>query len=175
MKNNKKVIKGQLNEQNKVALLEQEVALLKAKVNWYEEQVRLHNQKRFGASSEKTDPNQLDFFNEAEKEFSSKALEPTEEEITYKRKKRKKKTYDESYGHLPTETIVYDLSDDEKKCSECDHDLHEMSKEIRKEIKIIPAKAYIVEHVKKVYSCRHCESNNILVPIKKAKGKNPIL
>src|SRR6056297_758825 len=144
MKNNKKVIKAQLNKQDRLALLEQENALLKAKVNWYEEQVRLHNQKRFGASSEKTDPNQLDFFNEAEKELSSKAKEPTEEEITYKRKKRKKRTHDESYGHLPTETIVYDLSDDEKKCSECDHDLHEMTKEIRKEIKIIPAQAYIV-------------------------------
>jgi transposase len=175
MKNNQKVIKVQLNKHDRLALLEQENALLKAKVNWYEEQVRLHNQKRFGASSEKTDPNQLDFFNEAEKEYSPKAKEPTEEEITYKRKKRKKKSYDESYGHLPTETIVYDLSDDEKKCLECDHDLHEMTKEIRKEIKIIPAQAYIVEHVKKVYSCRHCESTGIFVPIKKAEGKNPIL
>jgi len=175
MKNTKNSTKGQLNEQEKVALLEQEVALLKVKVNWYEEQIRLSNQKRFGASSEKTNSDQLTFFNEAEKEFSSRVKEPTVEEITYKRKKRKKKTYDESYGHLPTETIVYDLSDEDKKCSECNNDLHEMSKEIHKEIKIIPAKAYIVEHVKKVYSCRHCESNNILVPIKKAEGKNPVL
>ncbi|URJ62774.1 transposase [Paenibacillus polymyxa] len=41
---------------------------LSAKLNWYEEQFRLAKKKRFGASSEQTHPDQLEFplFNEAE-------------------------------------------------------------------------------------------------------------
>lgn len=52
---------------NKYALLEQTNEELTAKLNWYEEQFRLSQQKRFGASSEQTDSNQLSIFNEAER------------------------------------------------------------------------------------------------------------
>ena len=38
---------------------------------------------------EKTNPDQLSFFNEAEKESRPEIEEPTIEEITYKRKKKK--------------------------------------------------------------------------------------
>ena len=59
------------------------------KLNWYEEQLSLSKQKRFGTSSEKTDIDQLNFlFDEAEKEADLKIPEPTVEEITYKRKKQ---------------------------------------------------------------------------------------
>jgi hypothetical protein len=34
---------------------------LEAKLKWYEEQFRFSQQRRFGASSEKTHPNQLSF------------------------------------------------------------------------------------------------------------------
>ena len=62
---------------------------LTAKLNWYEEQFRLSQQKRFGTSSEKTDIDQLSFlFDEAEKESDLKIIEPTVEEIIYKRKKQ---------------------------------------------------------------------------------------
>lgn len=42
----------QLQQQN--AKQEQQIAELSAKLKWYEEQFRLAQQKRFGASSEKT-------------------------------------------------------------------------------------------------------------------------
>jgi uncharacterized protein YlxW (UPF0749 family) len=42
--------------------LKQLVAELAAKVNWYEEQFRLSQQRRFGASSERTDPDQPRLF-----------------------------------------------------------------------------------------------------------------
>jgi hypothetical protein len=54
--------------QNECTLLKQEVEELNAKLKWYEEQFRLNKQKCFGASSEKTDSDQLSIFNEAEKE-----------------------------------------------------------------------------------------------------------
>jgi uncharacterized coiled-coil protein SlyX len=45
---------------DKCAQQEQQIAELAAKVKWFEEQFRLSQQKRFGASSEKANPDQLD-------------------------------------------------------------------------------------------------------------------
>lgn len=42
------------------------------------------------------------------------------------------------------ETIEYKLEEEDKSCPTCDSSLHEMSKEIRKELKIIPAQVKIV-------------------------------
>jgi transposase len=48
--------------------LEKQNEALQAKLKWFEEQFRLSQQQKFGASSEKTNPDQLalSFFNEAE-------------------------------------------------------------------------------------------------------------
>lgn len=63
---------------------------LRAKINWLEEQFRLSQQRKFGVSSEKSHPDQLDLqlFNEAEVIADDKVEEPTIETITYRRKKR---------------------------------------------------------------------------------------
>nr|WP_278320191.1 IS66 family transposase [Garciella nitratireducens] len=52
--------------------------------------------------------------------------------------------------------------------------LHQMSKEIRKELKVIPAQVVVVEHVKNIYACRNCEKENITTPIITAKMPNPV-
>src|SRR5699024_11373868 len=70
--------------------LTQEVESLRAKINWLEEQFRLSQQRKFGASSEKSHPNQLELqlFNEAEVIADDKVEEPTIKTIPYRRKKR---------------------------------------------------------------------------------------
>ncbi|WP_369814291.1 transposase, partial [Lysinibacillus sp. FJAT-14745] len=52
----------------KNAELEKQNEALQAKLKWLEEQFRLSQQKKFGASSEKTNPDQLalSLFNEVE-------------------------------------------------------------------------------------------------------------
>ncbi|WP_154442839.1 IS66 family transposase [Tissierella pigra] len=152
----------------------QQIEELTAKLNWYEEQFRLSQQKRFGASSEQTHPDQLSVFNEAEKELRPAKEEPTIEEITYKRKKNKglnKKSFDD----LPVEVVEYKLEEEDKICPTCNGPLHEMSKEIRKELIIIPAQVKVVEHVRYVYACRQCEKDNTTTPIITAKMPNPVL
>ncbi|WP_031308599.1 transposase, partial [Mesobacillus boroniphilus] len=53
------------------------------KLKWFEEQFRLQQQKRFGISSEKTNPDQLELFNEIENEADPEIPEPALESITY--------------------------------------------------------------------------------------------
>ena len=148
---------------------------LEAKLKWFEEQFRLLQQKRFGISSEKTNPDQLELFNEAENEANPDLPEPTLESITYKQRRKKRGHRKMMLENLPVETIEYRLSPEEQVCSCCGGKLHEMSKEIRKEIEYIPAEVKVKEHVRFVYACRHCEHEEIETPIKTAPMLKPVI
>jgi transposase len=168
-----------LQEENEVLcqrniLLQQEKAELSVKLNWFEEQFRLNQHRQFGRSSEQITPEQINLFNEAEVEAKPEAPEPTVEEITYKRRKSKGHR-EEMFKDLPVETIEYRLPEEELVCDCCGGRLHEMSTEVRKELKIIPAQASVVEHIKFVYGCRDCEENEIKTPIKTAPMPRPAL
>lgn len=161
--------------QNKCAVLEHEKQELAAKLRWYEEQFRLHQSRRFGASSEKTSQEQLYFFNEAEKATRPTEEEPKLEEVTYKRRKQARGLNKDTMANLPVEVIEYQLPEEEQVCLECQHPLHVMSKEIRRELQVIPAQVKVVEHVSDVYACRKCEKENISTPIKTAPAPKPVL
>ena len=112
-------------------------------------------------------------FNEAEAEAKPSLPEPTMEEITYKRRKTKGKR-EEQLKDLPVETIEYRLSPEEQVCS-CGGPLHEMSTEVRQEIKVIPAQTIVVKHVRYTYACRRCEREEINTPVITAPMPNPVL
>lgn len=160
--------------QNRCLLQEQQNAELTAKITWYDEQFHLSQQKRFGRSSEQTNWEQMQLFNEAEKEAKPSLPEPTMEEITYKR--REKQGHREAQlKDLPVETIEYRLSSEEQICPCCGGDLHEMSTEVWQGLKIIPAQVSVVKHVRYVYACRRCEREKIKTPIVTAPMPAPVL
>jgi hypothetical protein len=162
-----------LQEQT-ITTQKQKIAELTAKVIWFEEQFRLSQHRSFGRSSEQqAGSQQLSIFNEAEVEAKTKA-EPTIEEITYRRRKKQGKR-EEKLENLPVETIEYRLSDEERVCSCCGGELHEMSTEVRQELKIIPAEVSVVKHVRHVYACRRCERENVKTPIVTAPMPKPVL
>lgn len=134
---------------------------LDANYNWILEQLKLSKKKIYGSSAEKIaeDYGQLNLFNEAELERAPLKAEPELEEITYKRKKARKKTYSEKYGSLPVEEIIYDIPDEEKVCGKCGCEMSFMKHEVRRELKIIPARVTVVEHKRAVYACRSCDRN----------------
>jgi len=156
--------------QERSAAQDQKIAELTAKLNWYEEQLRLSQQKRFGRSSEKVDPNQLSIFNEAEVE-AVPAPEPTVEQITYTRKKRV--TRQEKLEDLPEETVEYHL--DDQVCSCCGGELHEMSKDIHQNLKVVPEQVIAVNHVRFIYACRQCEKEGTQSTIVAAPMPKPVL
>lgn len=159
--------------QQQIAKLEQQNTELKAKLAWFEEQFRLSQQKRFGASSEKTHPDQLELFNEAETEADPAKEEPTVETVTYQRKKQRGQR-EAMLENLPVETIEYRLTEEEQACSCCGGALHEMSTEIRQELKVIPAEVKVVRHVRYVYACRRCEREEITTPVVTAPMPQPV-
>jgi hypothetical protein len=161
--------------QNRCTMLEQQNAELMAKLTWFEEQFRLNRQKQFGASSEKTDTEQINLFNEAEDNAAPKQEEATLETITYQRRKKQVGQRAELLKDLPVEVIEYRLEEHEQVCPCCQGPLHEMSTQIRQELKVIPAQVSVVKHVQYIYACRKCERENVKNPIIKAEMPRPIL
>lgn len=160
-----------------------EMAALQKKLDWYEEQLRTNRRKRFGASSEKTDENQLSLFNEAESESEETLPEPELSDVqprigatkAAKQKRKKQKGRKEKLTDpLPKQVIEYTLSGGDLVCPKCGHELHSMKKEIRRELTVIPAKVVVTEHVKHIYSCRHCENTGIEATIVKAPSPAPV-
>ena len=155
------------------------VVELNAKVEWLMEQFRLAQHRRFGVSSEKSDHGdyeQLNLFNESEVASDILVPEPELIEIEKHFRKRKNMVNDKLPEDLPVEVVVHELEPEEQVCPACGGDLHVMGTEtLRRELKLIPAKAIIVEHVRKIYACRDCEKDSCGVPIIKAAVSNPVI
>lgn len=165
----------QLRTENEA--LKSKVESLEKLNTWYIEQLKRCNEEKFGKSSEKCDDNQLslfDLFNEAETLQEPIVIEPTEETII-PANKRKKAKRGAAFSHLPVEVIEYKLTDEEKVCDVCGHELTVMKKEVRKELKIVPAKISMVEHVTYVYSCRSCDKEGSGGFIKSAPSPKAII
>jgi transposase len=100
--------------------------------------------------------------------------EPDLQEITYKRRKKVSKN-GAMFKDLPVEVVEYRLADNEQVCPKCGENLHEMSKEVRRELHVIPAQVKVVEHVRYVYACRNCEKTDTTTPVITAKMPAPVL
>jgi transposase len=150
-------------------------AELTKQVEWLMEQMRLNRQKRFGASSEKSIYDNFNLFNEAEVTADKRIAEPELTEIQKHYRQKAKESKEKLPADLPVEVVEHFLPEDEQTCPECDSKLHIMGKEIRRELKLIPVQAVIVEHINYVYACRDCETNACGVPIVKAPRDKPVI
>ncbi len=148
-------------------------------LNFYIEQLRLSRIKKYGNSSEKNTDGQLSLndlfgdimlFNEAETLCDPINIEPTEEKLISKKRKKRK-----NLKSLPVKEIVYELSPEEQICSKCGNKLHEMKEEVRVEIEVIPAKTVVNRYVTKVYACRNCEKSNKATIIKAPGAPLPVI
>ena len=110
-------------------------------------------------------------FNEAESEAKEDRKEPSMGEVKPPASRKKKGHKDQLLKPLPKETISYTLSEEEARCPVCGETLHEMKKEVRKELVVIPAKYIVREHVTYSYACRNCEKYGIEAPVVKAGAK----
>ena len=124
-----------------------------------EEELRLARHKQFGASSEKSDPDQWQLFNEAEVLGAKAAPAAEGEEITvpaHTRGKGKRKPLDE---RLPRERVEHDIADAEKLCPCGSVQLRvRIGEVVSEQADIVPAKVKVVQHVRIKYGrCRQCD------------------
>jgi transposase len=158
-------------ETNNPNELKDYITALERRIEELEGHIRLLLSKKYSSSSERTVPGQLQLpiFNEAEAEASPSQPEPTYETVTYTRRKTPRGPSAVNADNLSVdERIDYELSEEKRVCPQCGDLLHEMSTQSHKELEVIPAQIKVVEHVQHIYSCRHCEKQEISTPIIKA-------
>ena len=154
--------------------LKEQNAELSQKVDWLMEQLRLSRQKRFGVSSEKTDEDGLEqlslLFNEAEV-HADQASEEEDGGVTvaaHKRHKKHEYTLDHLPENVPVEVVEHRPPEEELVCPECGSTMVEIGKEVRRRLKLEPAKVIVVEDRYYTYACRKCEQEGIETPVVKA-------
>jgi transposase len=151
------------------------IAELERQVQWFLAQIRLAKHKQYGTSSERTAYGQTSIFNEAESTADLAAPEPELTEVKAHYRKRTRLTTDKLPKELPVEVIEHELTEAECVCPDCGGKLHTMGREIREELKLIPAKAVIVRHIQHVYACRNCENTSDHAQIVKAYMPEPVI
>ena len=134
------------------------VAQQAKQIHFLEEQIMAYHLRQFAAKSEKFHPNQASLFDEAELPKSEEKILVQEEEITVASYKRQNKVGRKA---LPSELLrvprVYDLPLEEKMCA-CGCELTHIKDEKSEQLEIIPAKIYVIEHIRKKYACKSCQT-----------------
>jgi transposase len=149
--------------QEQAARHEQERARYQAQIASLQEQLNLLLHKRYGASSEKYSPDQLELFNEAEAQVDEGPAD--EEDLVsvpaHQRKKRGRKPLPES---LPRVRIEHDLEGAEKICP-CGCQLTRIGEQISEQLDIVPAQIRVIQHVRPTYACKACEETVTTAPL----------
>lgn len=145
----------QLKEENaqlKISLEESE-----KRISLLLEQIKLNRLRRFGKKAENSGQLQLELvFDEEPQTEELEVQEDRAETITYT---RKKKTIGRKIDttKLPREQIIYDLSEEEKKCK-CGGRLEKFGEERSERLEYIPAAIKVIEAVCVKYACHCCET-----------------
>jgi len=168
-------MRNDIKTEETVTIPKAEYETLKQQVAWLMEQLKLMKHHQFGASSEKSGYGQMNLFNEAESTANLSVAEPNIEEIKGYRRKKPRSAADRLPPDLPVEIVEHALPEDALSCPDCGGSLHVMGRETRDELKLIPAKAVITQHVRHVYTCRNCEQNEEHPPILKAPVPEPVI
>ncbi len=152
-------------------LLRQIIVDMRAELDAYKEkytrlieEIRLAKQKRFSPSSEKNIL-QLDLFDEPGIELPAEIEQTTDDEVIVKSHTRKKHPIRRSLPScLPREVIVHDIQESEKICN-CGEPLVRIGEETSEQLKYIPAKLSVIQHVRPKYACKPCQENIKIAPM----------
>ena len=126
---------------------------------YLKEKLKLALFRKYGKSSEKNAPDQMQLFEDEKSDITSDETSDTEEAITvpaHSRKKKGRKKLDDS---LPREEIIHDISEEDKKCA-CGCDLVKIGEEISEKLNVIPEQIYVEKHIYPKYGCRNCEGSS---------------
>ena len=144
---------------------QQDLSEYKLKYAGLLEEIRLAKQQRFAPSSEKNIL-QPDMFDEAGVDLPEEVKQQLEdEEIEVQSHTRKKQPIRRPLpAYLPREIVMHDLLEADKIC-DCGAHLVRIGEEISEQLKYIPAKVSVIQHVRPKYACKPCQENVKIAPM----------
>lgn len=153
--------------QDKLNLEKERLAERDAQITILQEQLKTLLKNRYGSASEKTSPDQLGLFNEAEETVAEQTHGDQVNTTAVQSHTRRKKPRTSIPDNLPREEIIHDLPASEKTCPHDGSELTLFGSEDHEQLEIIPAKVKVVRHKRLKYSCPCC--NQYVVTEKKPK------
>lgn len=163
-------------QQMVLALLEEKRQWIEREEYWKSRIARLHEQinlylaKRFGRSSEKSDPMAGQailpgLFDEAEEIVATAPQEKEEESIPVAGHQRKPRGRKPLPPWLPREEVIHELPESERICDLDGTILLEIGRESSEQLDIIPAKVRVIKHIRIKYGCPHCHQGVKISPV----------
>lgn len=156
---------------------EARIATLEHQVELLTEAVRLAQQKRYGASSERITDEGMEqlslLFNEAEVYVQEAESKPVA--VAAHERRKHEYTLDKLPEGLPVEVVEHRLEGEALNCPSCGNEMSEIGKEIVNKVKMKPAELIIEQHVYYSYACKVCNTENIETPVVKAPREPGII
>jgi len=151
---------------------EQTIGEYGEEISQLREYIRLLKSQHFGSRSERTAPDQMGLFNEAEalcQEVGSEAKGEDEDEDSemevpaHTRRKRGGRKPLPDY--LPREEVLHDIPEDEKVCgNDPGHALTRIGEEKLEQLVFVPATAKVLVHIRPKYACSSCKDGITVAP-----------
>lgn len=158
---NESLQSDKLNLQANIESLQEQLTKAIEKINWFEEQLKLGRHRQFGKQSETSHSLMLSLFDDNEADEVIETVKPIDdetEEVTYSRKKRKGSQRNIDTSQLPKETVINDLSPEEKMCACCNTEMQKIGEDKSEKLDYIPAQIKVIETITPKYTCRACET-----------------
>jgi len=152
-----------------IEALKNRIKELELLLKHYEERFRLSQKKRFGASSEKSEYDQLSMYIEELKTTVLEQEEGESETQPVKAHTRKRSRAEMLPADLPVEEILCELPAEERVCPDCGGEIQAIGHECRDELVVIPAKVMIRRYAACTYACQACTEAFDYTPIIKAR------
>jgi transposase len=116
--------------------------------------------RHFGTSSEKSGPQQIELFNEAEmladQAEAAELIEATTTIAEHERRKKKRISIPEELERIE---IIHDLPEAEKICPHDQTELKRIGSETHEQLDIVPAQVRVLKHIRYKYACPCCEQH----------------
>jgi transposase len=134
-----------------------------ARIEQLDAHIALLNRNRFGARSEKLDPDQLNLgLEDAEQELAAVAAEVDAKLTPAARAARPRRNRGNLPAHLPRIERVIDL--DDTACPCCRGELHRIGEDVAERLDIVPAQFRVIVTRRPKYACRACEGTVVQAP-----------
>ena len=125
--------------------------------------IALLNRNRFGARSEKLDPDQLNFGLEDTEQARAAAAAETESKLPpAARTSITRRNRGNLPAHLPRVERVVDI--DDKACPCCRGELHRIGEDVAERLDMVPAQFRVIVTRRPKYACRACEGTVVQAP-----------
>ena len=160
------VLRQQEKRHEKQQEHETEISERDDEISQLREYIRLLRSQRFGPRSERTVPDQMGLFNEAET-LCEDALDAEEASIEVPAHARRKRGGRRPLpDFLPREEILHDLAEDQKVCgNDPNHPLVAMGSEKLEQLVFLPATAKVLVHIRPKYACSTCKDSIQTAPM----------